>query len=370
MFSKLSKQTADILRKEWTNDVIHRYIGNFSSSYFTYAADQIFRKNAASGGVTTALLAYLLKSGKIDGALVCRAKVMDGNVVPEFIIAQDKKTLLSTQGSIYSAVEFNRDALPLIRNFKGRIAAVALPCDAQKLSHLRKNDKDMAKKIVLIISLFCGHNSRPELTRMILNKIDKKGEGITNFRYRKGHWRGHLEATLTSGKIVEKSFSFFSDYQNLFYFCQQKCHYCHDHTGYYADISVGDIWSLRMKEERIKHSAVITRTDIGRKIFEEAVEGGWLIASEEPIAEICEGQARSMPFHYNVSARSKAGKLIGMQIKDNVNDRVRWNDYIVAMMALTNEKLTRAENGRKFVAMLPRVVLKFLLYIIKGLESF
>ena len=69
MFSKLSKQTVHMLDKEWPNDVVHRYIGNFSSSYFAYAADQIFRENAASGGVTTALLTYLLKSGKIGDIL-------------------------------------------------------------------------------------------------------------------------------------------------------------------------------------------------------------------------------------------------------------------------------------------------------------
>ena len=125
-----------------------------------------------------------------------------------------------------------------------------------------------------------------------------------------------------------------------------------------------------MKEEPIKHSAVITRTDAGVNAFQNALEEGWIIAKEEPIAEICEGQARSMPFHYNISARSKAGKLIGIQIKDDVNERVRWNDYITAWMALANEKLTRTESGRKFVAMLPRFVLKFLLYFMKGLESF
>ncbi|MCD6577155.1 MAG: Coenzyme F420 hydrogenase/dehydrogenase, beta subunit C-terminal domain [Anaerolineaceae bacterium] len=370
MLSILSKITTQALRREWPIDIVHHYIGKFTSSYFAYAADQAFRENAASGGVTTALFSYLMESKEIDGALVCRSVVVDDNVVPKFFIAQDKKALLSAQGSIYSAVEFNRDALPLIKDFNGKLAVVALPCDTKKLNQLREHDEQMAKKIVLILSLFCGHNSRPELTRMILKKLDFRSEGVDAFHYRRGHWRGHLEITLSSGRKIEKPFSYFSDYQNLYYFCQQKCHYCHDHTGYFADISVGDIWSPRMKEEPIKHSAVITRTDAGVNAFQNALEEGWIIAKEEPIAEICEGQARSMPFHYNISARSKAGKLIGIQIKDDVNERVRWNDYITAWMALANEKLTRTESGRKFVAMLPRFVLKFLLYFMKGLESF
>jgi hypothetical protein len=125
-----------------------------------------------------------------------------------------------------------------------------------------------------------------------------------------------------------------------------------------------------MKEEPIKHSAVITRTPLGIEVFAEAVKSGGLVAREEPIEEICEGQARSMPFHYNVSARVKAGRLLGFTIKDRVYAHVRWNDAIVAWMALFNEKLSRTTKGRWWIAHTPRFMLKFLLYLMKGLESF
>ena len=125
-----------------------------------------------------------------------------------------------------------------------------------------------------------------------------------------------------------------------------------------------------MIEEPIKHSAVITRSPAGVEVFADAVRSGVLIAKEEPIEEICEGQARSMPFHYNISARAKAGKLLGFKIKDRVYARVRWNDYLVAWLALFNEKFSRSAKGRWWIAHTPRFMLKFLLYVMKGLESF
>ena len=350
--------------------MVGRYIGDILQSYFAYAASESIRKMAASGGVITALNANLLDAGIIDGALMCRSHIQNGELVPEFFIADDLDMLLSAQGSIYYAVEFMRDAVPLIEGFKGKISVVALPCDIHKLQRLRKRKQDIDDRVAVTISLFCGHNSRPELTRMILKKLDKKDAGVVDFRYRHGHWRGELEATLSSGEKISKPFSYFSDYQNLFYFCQQKCHYCHDHTGYDADISIGDIWSHHMKKEPIKHSAVILRTAIGENIFNQSIKADWLVAKEAPISAVCDGQARSMPFHYNVSARARAGKLLGIQIKDDVGETVRWNDFLTGLIVLTNEKFSRTAFGKKWIIRIPRFMLKLMLYFLKGLESF
>ena len=358
------------LRKPWSEEKVRKYIGEYRASFFAYASDEILRKNAASGGVITAILAGLLKSGDIDGALVCRTKITDGRLRPEFFIAEEKEGLLSAQGSKYSAVNFTSDALPLIREFRGKLAVVALPCDVTNLRRACEKEAGLSRKAVLVISLFCGHNSRPELTDMVLDKLKPQGAELSGFRYRQGHWRGSMRAEFEDGKTIEKPFSFFSDYQNLYFFCQQKCHHCSDHTGYDGDISVGDIWSLRMKDNPIKHSAVILRTDAGQTAFQKVFDMDALVAIPEPIAEICQGQARSMPFHYNVSARAKAGKKFGIKIKDTVHESVRWNDYLVAWMVLFNERLSRSIRGQRVIRSIPRFVLKFFLYVMKTMESF
>jgi coenzyme F420-reducing hydrogenase beta subunit len=366
---KTSQAAANVLHKQWGSEAVQQYIGPFDQSYFAYAADESIRVNAASGGVITAMLDFALSSKAIDGALVCRSVVIDGRVTPQFFIATDRETLLTAQGSKYIAVEFNRDALPLIRAFNGRLAIVALPCDLTNLRRLAEHDADIRRKVVLMVGLLCGHNSRSELTEMVVDKIKPDGAVLIDYRYRQGHWRGELEAYFDNGEVIRKPFSYFSDYANLFYFCQQKCHHCHDHAAYAADISIGDIWSLRMKENPIKHNAVIVRTGTGVALFNAAVKGEAIRAQSEAIEEICEGQARSMPFHYNVSARARAGKKLGITIKDSVQAPVQWHELLTARMALKNEKRSRGTEGMKKVARIPRFILKLKLYVMKGLES-
>lgn len=372
MFKKQSNRLfARVLRKQFTPEQVQKYVGSYRCSYFSYATDPAIREKAASGGSITALLAYMLDSGQIDGAVVCRAVVnAEGLLRPEFFIATNLDELKSAQGSKYSAVYFTTQALPLIRAFEGKLAVVALPCDTMILRNAMRKDPVLDAKVFIIISMFCGHNSEPVLTDRIVNKLRPEGKRLVDYRYRTGHWRGELQATFEGGEVITRPFSYFSDYQNLYFFAQRKCHHCFDHTGYYGDISAGDIWSLRMKDNPIKHTALIARSEVGARIVAEAFAKNVLTGQEESIEEICNGQARNLPTHYNVSARSKLGKIANERIKDSVHEKVRINNYIVAALDLFNERLSRTASGKKIIFSLPRPLIKLYLYFIKFLESF
>ena len=362
---------ARVLKKKFTKEQIQKYVGSYRRCYFSYAGDPTIREKAASGGSITAILAYLLESGKIDGAVVCRSMINEeGKTRPEFFIATTVEELKSAQGSKYSAVYFSSQAIPLIRGFEGKLAVVALPCDTMILRNAMRKDLILNEKVFLIISMFCGHNSEPYLTDRIVEKIRPDEKKLVEYRYRTGHWRGELQATFEGGEVVTKPFSYFSDYQNLYFCAQRKCHHCFDHTGYYSDISAGDIWSLRMKNNPIKHTALIVRSEVADAIVTEAFANGILIGQEESIEEICNGQARNLPTHYNVSARAKLGKIANERIKDSVHEKVRANNFIVAALDLFNERFSRTKRGKKIIFSLPRPVIKLYLYFIKFLESF
>ena len=355
--------------RNWTDEEIQKYVGDHHETYFSYATDAEVRDGAASGGSVTALFCHLLESGIVQGVLAVRTVVKDGSPKPKFFIAESREELLQARGSKYSAVYFVRHGLPLIKAYAGNLAVVLLPCDARSLMIARRKDAALDAKIKLVISLVCGHNSEPKLVDLVVDKLRGDRGELTDYVYRKGRWRGNLAASFENGETIEKPFSTFSDYQNLYCFSQRKCHHCSDHFGQHSDLSAGDIWSPRMKAEKIKHTALIVRTDRGRKIVESAIAENALTATIEPVTEVCDGQARTLPFHYNTTARARVGRLFGIKIKDKVNERVRWNDYLVAFFALFNERFTSTRLGARLIMQVPRPLIRCYLYLFKALES-
>ncbi|PKO04242.1 MAG: hypothetical protein CVU41_18065 [Chloroflexi bacterium HGW-Chloroflexi-3] len=365
---KLNSIIDKITKREWTDTLISKYIGSYKQSWFLYAKDSDIRGNAGSGGVVTSLLKFLLDTHQIDGALVLGNWVLGNQIKPEYKIITDSKELILFQGSKYITTNFTHDAVPMIKAFQGNLALVLLPCDTWVINRLRKNDPSLDKKVIFTIALFCGHISDPELSQVVIKKIKPLGKSLTNFRYRVGHWRGKMQFYFEDNSLIEKPFNIFSDYQNLYFFCARKCLRCSDHTGYECDLSVGDVWLMSMKDNEIKHNAVISRTDAATDLIIQAMQQQILGGYPVGIELIADAQSRSLPLHYNVSARSKAGKLLGIKIADTVHERVRLVDFLIAFIILFNFRLSTTVKGRAFISRLPRKIIKLYLYFLKALE--
>ena len=357
-----------LLKRKWTPELIEKYLGQFQSCLLTYASDEEIRQNAASGGTITGLLIHLLESGEIDGALVCTTRVEGNEVKADYKIATSRAQLIEAQGSKYIETHFPHDAIPMIKEFTGKLALVLLPCDTWIVNRLRQTHPDINKKIRLTVTLFCGHVSDPGLTRLVVRKNKLAGVSLTSFRYRVGHWRGNMRFSFEDTTLLEKAFNIFSDYQNLYFFCARKCLQCHDHTGYDCDVSVGDVWLMSMKNNPIKHNAVIVRSKRAEADFQAANKAGKIQIQSVPAELIADAQSRSLFIHYNVSARAKAGKLLGLTLSDQVHQRVRLIDFIIAFIILFNYQWTSTLRGRLFIGRVPKPLLKFYLYVLKGLE--
>ncbi len=358
-----------LLKMDWSEEQIYKFIGPYNGSYFAYSKDHLIRSNASSGGTVTALLEDMLNRNEIDAALVCFLDVVDGVVSANFRLAKTREELLQAQGSKYISTRFSSQAMEIIRNFDGRLAVVCLPCDAKLLYKASRTTLELKEKVRCVITLFCGHLSKPELTQLVIDRLRPTPDSqLEDFRYRSGHWRGRLTAEYDEGHVVYKKFSAFSKYQNLYYFCETKCIHCYDHTGYFSDIAIGDIWLQRMKSDPIKHSAVITKTERGKRILDAAGESGMLHIDAQPISEIVEAQSRSFKIHYNISARARAGEKLGLKIRDEVNEQVRWSDYQVAKIILKNYLLTQTDKGALQVRNMSTRWITLQLYLLKALE--
>jgi coenzyme F420-reducing hydrogenase beta subunit len=359
-----------VLKKEWSDEHVQRYVGNYRSTHLTHAADLEVRRKAASGGVTSALLIHGLRWGFFDGAVVCKTVLIDGKVRARFEIATTADQVLAARGSKYVETRFLQEVLPLIRSFEGRVAVVGLPCDIAALRHRCEKETALANKVMLTFALVCGHNSRTGLIDKITTRLEREaGQKLKDYRFRVGHWRGRLEADFEDGTTISKPSKFFNDYQNLFFFCERKCMACTDHYGYHADISVGDVWLFGLKNDPIKHSGLIIRSELGEKLYQSAFDGGVINSAQLSIRDIMDGQSRIGPSHFNVSARVRAGRLFGLKLKDTVNESVNWHTYLNAFIAIANMRLSEKPWGQKLIFVVPRPILKISLYFKKALES-
>ena len=352
----------------WTKEQIHSLVGDYTDAWVGYATDARWREKAASGGCVTAFLAYLLDNALIDGAIVCRTTIMEGKVRASFNLVYSSRELEGSQGSFYAATRFAVDVPKLIEVAKGRIAVVGLPCDLRFLTHLLANRRPENCEVVLKISLFCGHVSQIEAVDVLTDRLSKKARSeLSGFVFREGLWRGNLKASFADGTVIKKPAFYFNVYQNLYFFCASKCLSCHDHFGYCADISFGDLWLMKMKREPIKHSSIITKSRMGLEMLMKA--GPALTLHETPIETILNGQRRSALTHHNVTARKRVGKYFGVEINDSLHCKARLIDLMVAAVVLFNYRVSRSLRSIRVIMSVPRPLMKFYLYIFKALET-
>jgi coenzyme F420-reducing hydrogenase beta subunit len=306
-----------------------------------------------------------LEGGHVDGALVCETAIVDGRVRARYAIAESAERLAAAQGSTYVLGDFVGEAIPLIEAYRGRLAVVGLPCELEILSRRR----ELADTVALRVALFCGHATRPELVDALVEHMAPAvGAELVAFRFRRGHWRGAMRAEFSDGTVVERPFSTYGLYQNLYLFSAKKCLFCADHFGYAADLCAGDVWTYELQDDPIKHTALVAKSKRGLSAVDVARGAQHLIAEGVSVSTVLDGQRRIAPFHRNVTARSKAGRRLGMKIPDR-GQPVRWHEYLAARIAIRNYLRTLEPDAARAVLGRPRLLWKLQLWVLKGLES-
>lgn len=126
------------------------------NAYLGFSLTPTIRRRAASGGVITQTLVYLLEQGLVQGAVVVR----QGPPKPWLampVIPRTPEEVIAASQSIYAPVPVNL-LLEEMAAFPGRLAYVGLPDQVAALRRLQQLGHPAAGKVDYVLGPYVGTN--------------------------------------------------------------------------------------------------------------------------------------------------------------------------------------------------------------------
>lgn len=242
-----------------------------------HAGDPDVRWAGSSGGAATALALHVLDEEDAAGVLHVRARE-DAPALNRTAHSTTRAELMDATGSRYAPAS-PADGLGMVSDADGPSMFIGKPCDVAAADRARRRDPELDAKLGWTIAIFCA--GTPTL-RGTLEMLDVMGvdppEDLESLRYRGLGWPGRARATTRSGSETT-SLSYQEAWGEILQRHRQwRCGLCPDHTGEFADVSVGDPWYREIEPDEAGSSLIVVRNERGRRLVHAAVASGHLIA--------------------------------------------------------------------------------------------
>jgi len=274
-------------QKEWFDtDQYDRDTGYVKSVYEGFSTDANIRKNSASGGVTTALLSWMLSEKKVD-YVVCADFADESPLHPAVVILDKVEDVGRAKGSKYLPLPM-ADALRFIRENDRTFAVVGLPCHIQAFRSAAKQDATVRERISLFAGLFCQNVSSYKGLNLFLARHHIDPEEVASFSFRGNGWPGGMTLELNSGK--REFVPLPSYWRSLQYFYPLRCKACPDGLAEHADIALGDAWLPEYGQGNPGMSMVLTRTEQADQLIHELMESGVIEAKSSDLNRLKQSQ--------------------------------------------------------------------------------
>ena len=241
---------------------------------------QVVAARCQDGGVVTAMLAWALRRGVIDGAVVSVADPARP-ASPKPTVVTTEEELLQSASSWYTYCPNNLALAQAEEKGLSRVAFVGVPCqitplrkldwtDAAYLDNGRKKEKHIARqrqflkgygeRVALAIGLLCTEVFTYD--GLMVEKIAAE-MGIPLSDIRKFNVKGKVLIYKKNGELVELSLRKAQEY------ARPECHHCGDFSAELADISYGGVGAMDW-------TITVVRTAKGEALFQTMVEEGVL----------------------------------------------------------------------------------------------
>ncbi|MFT4050783.1 MAG: Coenzyme F420 hydrogenase/dehydrogenase, beta subunit C-terminal domain [Microbacterium sp.] len=245
----------------------HPMFGPYLDMWEAWAVDPEIRERGSSGGVLTALNAWLVESGIVAGVASASADPRGpARTVPVTITT--KEEALAAAGSRYAPV-----GVAGLGSSGGALAGK--PCE---VAAVRAHAQAVGEPAPILLSFFCAGTPSQHATAKLVRELGGPGsDEVTDLWYRGRGWPGRFTARFRGGEVsadYEESWG-----KTLGPMTQWRCKICPDGVGESADITAADAWESTADgypsfAEQDGRSALIARTERGLALVLAARDAG------------------------------------------------------------------------------------------------
>ena len=189
--------------------------------------------------------------------------------------------------------------LPTLRPAARPLVFIGKPCDVQAAAAAaRRQPGHRPEHRTHHFDLLCRHAFDQRHARAHRGAWRSADAKVTSLRYRGEGWPGRDGGDLSHRRMASnarRGISYEEGWGDILQKHRQwRCHLCADHTGEFADLSVGDPWDKpRDGGDQQGSSLIVVRTERGRAFLQQAIAAGAIIASATPAQRPCRRPAQS-----------------------------------------------------------------------------
>jgi coenzyme F420-reducing hydrogenase beta subunit len=246
----------------WTNcnlDDVHSDDWDFEEAWLYKSKDKERLDKSSSGGFITDFVSHIIESHDVY-ALVTQQKMKDGMFVTEPTIVDNVADVKNAAGSKY-VISSVASKINNILQLDKKVIVVGLPCHIRAFKQAEQRHPELRNKILLYISLVCGHATHPA----VQISMPIEGDLFDDMIYRKGEWPGHFAIGENVSYNNIMSFpKMWSTYFSHFAFTPEGCLRCPEVLGD-GDVVCGDPWNISKEGNTL----VLLKTERGRQWFAE-----------------------------------------------------------------------------------------------------
>lgn len=271
-----------------------KLVGRYLQCYTGFSNNHDIRYHAASGGMVSQFLMWLLINKHIDGAIVTRFDKKNPLLVNSYI-ATTLEEIWEGRSSKYAPVSLNQAAQDIKAAPGNRYVVVGIPCHIEGIRKLMAIDRRLREKITGLFAIYCSSGRTFYLTEHVFKYRKIKKENLTYFAYRDEGCLGSMVvkqrrvvrvADSNSESSLYKEDEVYKErYQSYYhplrsFFIPRRCLFCIDHYGELGDVCFGDIHIEPYIHDKVGINSLIVRTFYWKELLEQCKADGVITLDE------------------------------------------------------------------------------------------